>query len=362
MSSIKDQSLTGFKWSAIGQPGQSLKLSIIIPVYNVAPYIEDCLRSVMRQTYQGTMECLIVDDCGTDDSIAIAERTIASYEGPIVFQILHHERNRGLSAARNTGTLAAKGDYLYYLDSDDVITEDCMALLMGKAEEYPEAELVQGNHCCHTLTGEMVVPIKQYALAIASLNDEVRKCYYRHAIVTVWNKLIRRDFLIDHHLFYKEGIIHEDLLWFFYLLKNLDKVCFVSAVTYHWRNRPHSITIGTDWATRALHYAIVYHDILSNLTPGHEQEEFGFYAKRFCSIYPKFFRYDSGMEEVFLLCWDLSRQYGDGKLRFKLAAYRFLGSFKYGWVIVALWKRVKRPSLILRDIKRIWRYNREHPY
>ena len=98
-----------------------MKLSIIIPVYHVAPYIEDCLRSVMRQTYQGAMECLIVDDCGTDDSMAIAERTIATYEGPIVFQVLHHERNRGLSAARNTGTLAAKGDYLYYLDSDDEI-------------------------------------------------------------------------------------------------------------------------------------------------------------------------------------------------------------------------------------------------
>ena len=67
-----------------------MKLSIIIPVYQVAPYIEDCLRSVMRQTYQGAMECLIVDDCGTDDSIAIAERVIASYDGPIVFQILHH--------------------------------------------------------------------------------------------------------------------------------------------------------------------------------------------------------------------------------------------------------------------------------
>jgi len=85
------------------------------------------------------------------------------------------------------------------------------------------------------------------------------------------------------------------------------------------------------------------HDILSNLTPGHEQEEFGFYAKQFCSILFGLFRYDSGMEEVFLLCWDLSRQYGDGKLRFKLTIYRFLGSFKYGWVVIALWKRVKRP-------------------
>ena len=316
----------------------------------------------MRQTYQGAMECLIVDDCGTDDSMAIAERVIASYDGPIVFQILHHERNRGLSAARNTGTLAAKGDYLYYLDSDDEITEDCIALLMGKAEEYPEAELVQGNYFCHTLTGETVVPIKQYALAVASSNDEVRKCYYRQMSVNVWNKLIRRDFLIDHHLFNKEGILFEDELWIFYLLKYLNKACFVSTITYHQKKRPHSITTGTDRATMAHHYAIVYHDILSNLTPGHEQEEFRFYEKRFCSILLRFFRYDSGMEEVFLLCWDLSRQYGDGRMRFKLTVYRFLGSFKYGWVVVTLWKRVKRPSMILRDIKRIWRYNREHPY
>ena len=328
----------------------------------MAPYIEACLRSVMRQTYQGAMECLIVDDCGTDDSMAIAERVIATYEGPIVFQIFHHERNRGLSAARNTGTLAAKGDYLYYMDSDDVMTEDCIAQLMGKAEEYPEAELVQGNFCRHTLTGETVIRIKQYALAVASSNDEVRKCYYRQMSVNVWNKLIRRDFLIGHHLFNKEGILFEDELWSFYLLKCLNKACFVSTITYHHKKRPHSITTGTNRAVEAHHYAIVYHDILSNLTPGHEQEEFRFYEKRFCSILLRFFRYDSGMEEVFMLCCDLSRQYGDGWLRFKLAVCRFLGSFKYCWVVVALWTRVKRPSMILRDIKRIWRYNREHPY
>lgn len=99
-----------------------MKLSIVIPVFNVAPYIADCLRSVMRQTYTGSMECLIVDDCGTDDSIAIAKQMIADYKGPIRFQILHHEWNRGLSAARNTGTEAATGEYLYYLDSDDEIT------------------------------------------------------------------------------------------------------------------------------------------------------------------------------------------------------------------------------------------------
>lgn len=86
-------------------------VSIIVPVYNVAPYIKDCLQSVMRQTYKGSMECLIVDDCGTDESIAIVERMLAEYDGPIYFQILHHDHNRGLSAARNTGTMQATGDY-----------------------------------------------------------------------------------------------------------------------------------------------------------------------------------------------------------------------------------------------------------
>ena len=73
-----------------------MTVSIIIPIYNVALYIEDCLKSVMRQTYQGEMECLLVDDCGTDDSMAIAERMVGEYEGPIRFKVIRHERNRGL--------------------------------------------------------------------------------------------------------------------------------------------------------------------------------------------------------------------------------------------------------------------------
>ena len=79
-----------------------MNVTIIIPVYNVAPYIKDCLKSVVRQTYRGGMECLLIDDCGTDDSIAIAEKMIKTYVGPICFRIIRHESNRGLSAARNT--------------------------------------------------------------------------------------------------------------------------------------------------------------------------------------------------------------------------------------------------------------------
>ncbi len=71
-------------------------VSIIVPVYNVAPYVEDSIRSVMRQTYDGKMECIVVDDCGTDDSMSIEEKVIEDYNGPITFKILRHTHNRGL--------------------------------------------------------------------------------------------------------------------------------------------------------------------------------------------------------------------------------------------------------------------------
>ena len=94
-------------------------ISIIIPVYNVEKYIEACLHSVMAQTYTGPMECILVDDCGQDNSIGVAEKMISDYQGTIHFRILHHDHNRGQSAARNTGMDAATGEYIFFSDSDD---------------------------------------------------------------------------------------------------------------------------------------------------------------------------------------------------------------------------------------------------
>ena len=90
-----------------------MDISIIIPVFNIAPYIGDCLESVMLQTYTGEMECIIVDDCGIDESIAIAKQMIAKYQGQIEFKIIPHAYNRGLSAARNTGIMHSKGDFIF---------------------------------------------------------------------------------------------------------------------------------------------------------------------------------------------------------------------------------------------------------
>ena len=122
-----------------------MKISIIVPVYNVELYIKECFESIAAQTYKGEIECIFVDDCGQDDSVAILEKLIAEYHGPIQFSIVHHEHNKGLSGARNTGIRKAKGDYLYFLDSDDTITPDCIEKLVMLVEKYPGVEMVQGS-------------------------------------------------------------------------------------------------------------------------------------------------------------------------------------------------------------------------
>lgn len=329
-----------------------MTVSIIIPVYNVAPYIKACLKSVMRQTYEGQMECIIVDDCGTDDSIAIAKRMTAAYQGGIKFQIFHHERNRGLSAARNTGMKASTGDYIYYLDSDDEITEDCIEKLMAVALHNPGIEMVQGNWRTdgrwmmddgrgHT---EKNPYTKEYPKKYLTSNEEVRAWYYEKKVIpiTAWNKLIKRSFLTDHHLIFKEGILYEDHLWSFYTLKFYRTVGFVSDITYIYKKRYGSITTGIDNKTVACHWCIIYQNIITHLTPGHEMEEYQYYSKRFTTYYRRYARSLPAFRETFPLYWRQAwhlKCYGVGG---KLAMSYALGRLKGGDKVYEGLRKLKR--------------------
>ena len=338
---------------------KGVKVSIIIPVYQVAPYIGDCLRSVMRQTYTGSMECLLVDDCGGDDSMAIAEEMIRDYEENlpqrqkgrgIQFRIFHHEVNRGLSAARNTGTLEAVGEYLYYLDSDDEITDRCIEILMQRMMEDPDIEMVQGNVCRHLMNAKSVVDVKKVVLPLASNREEVRSCFYqyRQIYVSVWNKLLKRSVIIDNNVLCKEGLLFEDHLWIFYLMKYVKRAACVADITYHYKRRPQSIVTGTDEPTRGYHLSIVFHEILNHLTPGHEQEECDYYARRIASTYVKYVRIVPEYKKVLQLCREKCKLYGSRSSRWILAVSHVLGN-RYGKFIWdgLLWVR--------RMVKRLYR-------
>lgn len=214
-------------------------ISIVIPVYKVEEYIERCLQSVIAQDYEGDLECLLIDDCTPDNSCAVIGDILDRYEGPIKFRLLHHEKNRGLSAARNTGIDNAQGEYIYFLDSDDYISSDCISKLAAPLTEG-ECDIVIGNYT--VLGSNLLFPALVLGNRQLTHNDEIIESYTRYEwYMMAWNKLCNLSFIKRYSLYFKEGLIQEDELWSFqcacfaYNLKSVD------AVTYYYCIRESSI-------------------------------------------------------------------------------------------------------------------------
>lgn len=119
-------------------------VSIIIPVYNVERFIEQCLDSIAAQDFQGDMECLLIDDCSTDSSVKIIERYLENYHGTIQFHLIKQTKNGGQSAARNEGVRRAKGDYIMFVDSDDYITPNAVSVLTNGFKQHDNVVFVSG--------------------------------------------------------------------------------------------------------------------------------------------------------------------------------------------------------------------------
>lgn len=257
------------------QRKDAIKVSIIVPVYNVSAYIERCIKSVMAQTYTN-IECIIVDDVTPDDSIEKCVRLIAGYRGSIAFTILHHEKNRGLSAARNTGTEASTGEYVYYLDSDDEITEQCISILVEAVHKHPGVELVQGKI--------EAIPYRDFYNRAVIRNIEytednlwIRKHFYRlerQIPLNAWDKLLKKSFLKQYSLSFKEGLIHEDQQWMFFVVKHLTKYAVVHETTYiHYCGTDGSIMSTSNREREAYHWSVILNDVINNLdTPLFDQQ------------------------------------------------------------------------------------------
>ena len=232
-----------------------MRLSVIIPVYNVANYIEPCLNSIFTQTYKEIFEVLLVDDCGTDDSVEIAQRLIDSRcPQNQSYKILHHEKNRGLSAARNTGLMAAEGKYVYFLDSDDLISKNCFEELLNLAEKHPDVQMLVGQFD-EFMEGEEYHSSEWLQYAGIYPTDVIGAYVNLKIPATAWNKMVDRVFLIQNELFFEEGLIHEDLLWSFQVACLSKGAAVSEQVTYHYLQRGGSIQHGYDFIKHQLNYA-----------------------------------------------------------------------------------------------------------
>lgn len=205
-------------------------VSILVPVYRVEKYIERCAKSLLEQTYDN-IEYIFVDDCSPDRSISILKQIVNSYpqRSPFV-QIIKHEKNKGLAAARNTAISTAKGLFVMHVDSDDYLDKNAVEYAVKRQVEV-NADIVSFN--CYNLYGYKNVGVSQpdylhkddWLLAILA-----SKC-----IVTIWGRLIRKSLYDNNNLTVEEGVnVGEDFQILPRLVYFANKVAFVNLNLYFY--------------------------------------------------------------------------------------------------------------------------------
>lgn len=211
-------------------------VSVILPIYNVEQYLEECIESVIRQSYK-RLEIILVDDGSTDNSSSICDR-YAKLDSRI--KVIHKE-NGGLSDARNKGILASTGSYIALVDSDDLIADTFVENLY--------------NACINAQAMISICAFKKFSdlkeinsseedsdLQILSGRELVKRIYQGHFGsfgLVAWNKLYDRR--LFEEIKYPEGRIYEDTFTTYRLFLNSNKVVLLNKDLYFYRVRPESI-------------------------------------------------------------------------------------------------------------------------
>lgn len=219
------------------------KLSIIIPIYNVERYIKDCIMSVITQSYTD-YEVICVDDGTKDKSINVIRDLIKDFPIQLQNRIrIISQQNSGLSVARNTGLIHARGEYVMFLDSDDWLENDSLIKLLEDIDNY---DLICFN-------GRKYFEVDNKYDNI----DDIDVCFYdtgwdyynknallnrKFPFVCVVLRLYRRSFLIDNNIFFVKDIYHEDNMFTPYVCFYAGKVKVVDVCVYDYRIRKGSIT------------------------------------------------------------------------------------------------------------------------
>lgn len=214
---------------------ESVKVSVIIPVYNVEQYLRECLESVVNQTLDN-MEVIIVNDGSTDNSSII----LNEYEEKYKFIKIINKKNEGLGAARNTGLEYAIGEYVAFLDSDDVVDINMYKTLYDISMQE-ESDIV----CCNYEEFEDIYKLEysQIENLLVYNNIEAIKLFLTKKIQGyAWNKIYKRDLIINNELLFPEQTYYEDMILTVKSLYKSNKVICIDNKFYKYRKRQTSIS------------------------------------------------------------------------------------------------------------------------
>ena len=264
-----------------------IKVSIIVPVYNVENYLEDTIESVLRQSYTN-IEIILINDGSTDNSQKICESYAAQYD----FIYLFDQENGGLSKARNIGMKEATGEYIIFLDSDDFWEDDLLDILVKYLHENTEVDYLFFRHSEYfettkrkeerplNIDPEIINQLRGLEILLYILDRE--KYFPWYACLSI----IRSDLIRENNLLFQVGRNYEDVLWTPELLMNAHKVGFVNkALHVYRRDREGQIT--SQLTYQNLHDSIFIADYWVKKTSQFNRKELK--AKFIQNIIPRYF-------------------------------------------------------------------------
>ena len=232
------------------------KISIIIPVYNTADYLDTCMQSVVSQTYIN-LEIIVIDDASTDSSSSILDHW--THKDPRI-QVIHKQCHSGVSASRNIGLQHATGEFIAFVDSDDWLSPDTICSL-HKWISKTSADIVFGGY--NRVRKNDIVSIVPAPSSGTIVNHEeaLMHCIPQRGVgrydLFIWNKLFRRKVLLD-----KEKLIQfdpsfnycEDVLWLIQIILNSQKIVFWHGAGYNYI----SMRPGNTWSQLSTYTNLSY--------------------------------------------------------------------------------------------------------
>ena len=203
------------------------KVSVIIPVFKVASFVERCTRSLLEQTLQD-VEFIFVDDASPDESMDIVKRVTSEYDRDV--KILVHQKNKGLPAARNTGIATAGGEYIYHCDSDDWVEADILEKMYNAAIAV-DADIAYSDFFLSFESGERYMSNPVFSTG----EDLLTKGFLSGTTkYNVWNKLVKRSLYEDAGVLFPEGHSMGEDMTMIMLASKAGKVAYVDEALYHY--------------------------------------------------------------------------------------------------------------------------------
>lgn len=258
-------------------------VSIVVPVYNGERYIDDCMKRLLEQTY-APLEILLVDDGSRDGSGGICDR----YAAEISRVRAIHQENGGPSRARNTGIAQAQGKYLLFTDVDDLLQADAVEKNVRIAEEC-DADVLMFGFWYYDVTNDRKVMRPMKTSFCGSREEFFRDCLAEtvetEVINAPWNKVFRREFLLEQNLGFDPQIrIYEDLYFSLQVVSKARKIAVNPEMFYQYNVQTQGTQLNSydprffDNITKIYHYAMDF----CREFPEHEKQE-----TAFCQVYSR---------------------------------------------------------------------------